>query len=461
MKDSKDKGKILVVEDEKSMNDILMMLLEGEGYEVVSAYDGSQGIDAIKKDIFDIVITDIKMPKQDGFAVLRSVKETSPETIVLMVTAFGTTEDAIDAMKLGAYDYINKPFKIDEIRLIVKNALEKRLLKREVKNLREQILTTYRLDNIIGKSKPMQELLMTLPKIADSISSVLIMGESGCGKELIARAIHNLSKRASKDFVAINCAALPEGLLESELFGFMKGAFTGAASNKEGLFEVANNGSIFLDEIGDMPASLQAKLLRVLEDGTFRRIGGIKDVTVDVRIISATNKYLKDEAEAGRFRSDLYYRLNVIPVMIPPLRERKEDIPLLIEHFFEKHGVKDKKFTQDAISLMMSYPWHGNVRELENSVERILTFTDTPSISVNDLPEEIRSYVARKAEPVSVNSTQISPEGVNLDSILEDIEMRYLKRSLEITGGIKTDAARLLNISFRQFRHRLKKYGID
>ncbi|MBF0337560.1 MAG: sigma-54-dependent Fis family transcriptional regulator [Nitrospirae bacterium] len=461
MTDISNKGKILIVEDEKSMNDILKMLLEGEGYNVLSAYDGSEGIETIKKDIFDIVITDIRMPKNDGFAVLRSVKDTAPETIVLMITAFGTTEDAIEAMKLGAYDYINKPFKIDEIRLIVKNALEKRLLKREVKNLRHQILSTYRLENIIGKSKPMLELLMSLPKIADSNSSVLIMGESGCGKELIAHAVHNLSKRAGKDFVAINCAALPEGLLESELFGYMKGAFTGAASNKEGLFEVANNGTIFLDEIGDMPMTLQSKLLRVLEDGSFRRIGGTKDVTVDVRVVSATNKFLQDEAAAGRFRTDLYYRLNVIPVLIPPLRERREDIPVLIEHFFEKHGGKETKFSQDAMDLMMNYPWRGNVRELENIVERLLTFVDGPTICANDLPAEIRNYVMQKAITLSTSGVNITPEGVNLDSILEDIEMAYLKKSLEITGGIKTDAARLLNISFRQFRHRLKKYGID
>ncbi|MBF0567185.1 MAG: sigma-54-dependent Fis family transcriptional regulator, partial [Nitrospirae bacterium] len=281
-------GKILIVEDEKSMNDILKILLEGEGYYVSCANDGTEGLEFIRKDIFDVVITDVRMPGVDGFYILREVKDMSPETIVIMITAFGTEEDGVDAMKNGAYDYVNKPFKIDEIRLIVKNALERRYLSREIKTLRDQVVKTYRMDNIVGKSKNMVELLVSITKVADSDSNVLIFGESGCGKELIAHAIYDLSKRADKDFIPINCAALPEGLLESELFGYMKGSFTGASGNKEGLFEVANGGTIFLDEIGDMPPNLQAKLLRVLEDGTFRRIGGTRDIKVDVRVISAT-----------------------------------------------------------------------------------------------------------------------------------------------------------------------------
>ncbi|KWT92826.1 sigma-54-dependent transcriptional regulator [Candidatus Magnetominusculus xianensis] len=458
-------GKILVVEDEKSMNDILKLLLEGEGYDVISAYDGREGLEILKKDIFDIVITDIKMPLGSGHEILKGVKELSPETMVLMITAFGTTEDAIEAMKSGAYDYINKPFKIDEIRLIVKNALERRLLSREVKNLRSQVVFTFQ--KVAGKSKAIRDLLLSIPKVAESSANVLITGESGCGKELIARAIHNLSKRVAKEFIPINCAALPEGLLESELFGYMRGSFTGANSNKTGLFEAADGGIIFLDEIGDMPLNLQAKLLRVLEDGSFRRIGGTKDITVDVRIISATNKILKDEAAAGRFRADLFYRLNVIPIHLPPLRDRKEDIPVLIDHYLDKNNAAHVKFTRGAIDVMMKYPWPGNVRELENTLDRLLTFTDKSVITEEEIPEDIRSGQT-VSQPVPclegvkfIEGVEFSEGGVSLDDILMETEKRYLLMALEKAGGSKTDAARLLNISFRQFRHRLKKYGIN
>ncbi|MBF0321026.1 MAG: sigma-54-dependent Fis family transcriptional regulator [Nitrospirae bacterium] len=450
-------GKILIVEDEKSMNDILKLLLEGEGYNVTSAYDGKEGLDCLKKDIFDIVITDVRMPVGSGYEVLKGVKELSPETIVLMITAFGTTEDAIEAMKSGAYDYINKPFKIDEIRLIVKNALEKRLLSREVKNLRSQVV--FKLENISGKSKAIRELHSIIPKVADSNANVLITGESGCGKELVARAVHNLSKRVAKEFIPINCAALPEGLLESELFGYMRGAFTGANSNKTGLFEAADGGTIFLDEIGDMPQNLQAKILRVLEDGTFRRIGGTKDVTVDVRIISATNKILKDEAAAGRFRADLFYRLNVIPIHLPPLRERREDIPVLVDYYLDKNSASHVKFTQGAIDVLMKYPWPGNVRELENTLDRLLTFTDKSFITEEEIPEDVRCWTGDMATHLAL-CADLPDEGISLDDILMDTEKKYLLMALEKAGGSKTDAAKLLNISFRQFRHRLTKYGI-
>ncbi|MBF0458926.1 MAG: sigma-54-dependent Fis family transcriptional regulator [Nitrospirae bacterium] len=452
-------GKILVVEDEKSMNDILKLLLEGEGYDVISAYDGREGLEILKKDIFDIVITDIKMPVGSGYEILKGVRELSPETMVLMITAFGTTEDAIEAMKSGAYDYINKPFKIDEIRLIVKNALERRLLSREVKNLRSQVV--FKFENVAGKSKAIRDLLLSLPKVAESSANVLITGESGCGKELIARAIHNLSKRTVKEFIPINCAALPEGLLESELFGYMRGSFTGANSNKTGLFEAADGGTIFLDEIGDMPQNLQAKILRVLEDGSFRRIGGTKDITVDVRIISATNKILKDEAAAGKFRADLFYRLNVIPIHLPPLRERKEDIPVLIDYYLDKNKASHVKFTRGAIDVLMKYPWYGNVRELENTLDRLLTFTDKSVITEEELPNDIRSGQGTDMSSHPAVCVEFSDGGVSLDDILMETEKKYLIKALEKANGNKTDAAKLLNISFRQFRHRLKKYGIN
>lgn len=448
--------KILVVDDEKSMNEVLRILLEAEGFNVTPAFSGKEAINLLKVHQFDLIITDIKMPGANGFDVLRAAKETDHETIVIMITAFGTNEDAIEAMKQGAYDYINKPFKNDEIRIVINRALEKKRLRKEIEILREQIRTSYRLENILGKSPNMQALLHSIPKIAQNNSNVLITGESGSGKELVARAIHNLSPHAKKRFVAINCATLPEGLLESELFGYMKGAFTGASTNKEGLFEVANEGSILLDEIAEMPITLQAKLLRVIETGTFRRLGSTSDITVDVRIIAATNRDLKAEIEKGNFREDLFYRLNVIPVHIPPLRERKEDIPLLIEHFLRKNNAERVRFSPEAMKMMINYEWKGNVRELENVIERIVLLLEREIILPEDIPPEVRDY---RHFPHGL--PELTHQGVDLDAILESIEKSYLKRALELTSGGKTDAARLLNISFRSLRHRLSKYSID
>jgi two-component system response regulator PilR (NtrC family) len=451
----KHKGRILIVEDENSMREVLRILLEGESYEVISAPDGLKGLSYIDKDIFDLVITDIKMPGADGFEVLKKVKHISPDTIVLMITAFGTTEAAIEAMKLGAYDYINKPFKIDEIRLIVKKALEKKRLSEEVSLLRDKVKITYRLENIIGQSSKMQELFRLIPKVAQSISNVLIIGESGSGKELVAMALHNLSNRKDRNFVAINCSAFPEGLLESELFGHMKGSFTGAMQNKQGLFEIADSGSLFLDEIGEMPINLQSKLLRVLENGTFRRVGGTTDIRVDVRVISATNKDIKEEIASGRFREDLYYRLNVVPIHIPSLRERREDIPLLVEHFLKKISNQTKRVTPEAMRILIEYPWKGNVRELENVIERVALLTEKEEITPAELPNEIIGYAEEIKE-----IPELTEEGINLDTIMTDIEKKYLLKALEKSRGVKKNAAKLLNLTFRSFRHRLSKYGI-
>lgn len=449
------KSKILVIEDEKNLREILKILLEGENYEVSAAGDGTEGLGWLNRDIFDLIITDIRMPGSDGFQILRKAQEISPETLVIMITAFGTTESAIEALKLGAYDYIHKPFKMDEIRLVVKNALEKRKLRGEVSILRDKIRTTYELGNIFYKSSKMQELLRVLPKVANSNSNVLITGESGTGKEFIANAIHNLSPRKEKNLVAINCATFPEGLLESELFGHMKGAFTGAIYNKQGLFEIADGGTLFLDEIVEMPVNLQAKLLRVLENGIFRRVGGTSDVKADVRIVSATNKNPKEAISTGRFREDLYYRLNVIPIHIPPLRERKEDIPLLVEHFVKKFSTTRRRISAGAMKLLINYQWKGNIRELENLIERVFLMTDKEEISASDIPVEISNY------PSENNVLpKISTGGINLDTIVADIEKRYLLEALQLSNGVKTDAAKLLNLSFRSFRHRLQKYGI-
>ncbi|RMG68535.1 MAG: sigma-54-dependent Fis family transcriptional regulator [Nitrospirae bacterium] len=450
------KEKILIVDDEKSMNEVLRILLESEGFEVTSAFDGSEGIEYLKKDIYDLVITDIRMPEVDGFQVLKTAKELSPDTVVIMITAYGSNDSVINAMKLGAYDYIHKPFQVDEIRIVINKALEKRRLKKELDLLKEKIKENYRLENIIGKSEKMQSLLSSIPKIAQSGANVLITGESGSGKELFARALHNLSPRAEKAFVAINCASFPEGLLESELFGYMKGAFTGAVQNKEGLFEIADGGTLFLDEIGEMPISLQAKLLRVLETGTFRRLGGLKDITVDVRIVAATNRNLQDAIKEGIFREDLYYRLNVIPIHIPPLRERREDIPLLVDYFLEKSGASNIKFSPEAMDLMINYEWRGNVRELENVIERVVLLSEREFILPEDLPPEIQ-FVRKRAGSLP----ELTSYGIDLDHVLEEIEKGYLKKALELTKGVKTEAAKLLNLTFRSFRHRLYKYGIS
>lgn len=449
------KGRILVVEDEKSMREVLTMLLEEEGYDIVSVSDGQEGIELINDNIFDIVITDIKMPKADGFEVLRKVKEVLPETLVVMITAFATTESAIDAMKQGAYDYIHKPFKIDEIRLVIRKALEKKKLSEEISLLRDKVQSFFRLENIIGKSAKMQELFKLIPRVAQSNSNVLITGESGSGKELVASALHSLSLRKDKNFVTINCATFPEGLLESELFGHMKGSFTGAVYNKQGLFEIADSGTIFLDEIGEMPLTIQPKLLRVLENSTFRRVGGVNDIKVDVRVISATNKDIVEAVQTGRFREDLFYRLNVVPVNIPPLRERKDDIPLLVEHFLNKYAKNEKRISPDALKVLMNYHWKGNIRELENIIERIVLLTDKELITADDIPADIY-FKSGKSDALP----EIGESDINLEEIVEKIERDYLTKALGKANGIKTDAAKLLGLSFRSFRHRLYKYGI-
>jgi len=447
--------RILIVEDERNMREVLSMLLEGEGYTVGAASDGLEGMQMIERDIYDLVITDIKMPGANGFEVLKRAQEVSPETIVIMITAFGTIESGIEAMKLGAYDYIHKPFKIDEIRLIVKNAVDKHRLKTEVALLRENVRSAFEIENIIGKSESMQKVLNLVPKVAANNSNVLVTGESGTGKELIARALHNLSPRSEQRFVDINCASLPEGLLESEIFGHMKGSFTGAVYNKQGLFELAEGGTIFLDEIGEMPISLQSKLLRAIEYGTFRRVGGTTDLKVNTRILAATNRDLKQSVAEGSFREDLFFRLNVIPIHIPPLRERRDDIPLLIEHFINKYSPdRTRQFTASALNSLLGFSWPGNIRELENMVERILLFADSEMITNNDLPDELTAHQAGAAVEL------IKSGGIDLETIVADMEKQYLTEALRKTEGNKTDASKLLGLSFRSFRHKLSKYGI-
>jgi two-component system response regulator PilR (NtrC family) len=454
-------SKILVVDDEQSMRDFLAILLTKEGHEVVTAGNGADALRAVQAEIFDLVITDVKMPGADGMEVLRSVKEFSPETVVIMITAFATTETAVEAMKIGAYDYIIKPFKVDELKLIIHNSLEKRSLKKENTLLKREIESKAGFANFIGKSEPMQKVFSLIRQVSDTTSTVLITGESGTGKELVARAVHFNSPRKNGPFVTVNCGALPETLLESELFGYMKGAFTGASSNKQGLFEAANYGTIFLDEISATTPALQIKLLRVLQEREFIRVGGTAEIKVDVHVIAASNKDLLNEIAKGTFREDLYYRLNVIPVHLPPLRERKEDIPLLAEYFLKKVVRKGSERTPikmidaEAMKALMTYQWPGNVRELENTIERMVIMAPDDVIRLDQVPDTMKG-ISRCADLVDL---EIPETGVDLEALLENAERAYLRKALEKTGGVKTDAAKLLGLTFRSFRHRLQKYG--
>ena len=452
--------RILIVDDEESMRELLTIMLKREGYLVTAASNGEEAIRLLEREIYDLVITDIKMPKINGLELLKDIKEIAPQTIVLMITAFASTETAVEAMKEGAYDYLTKPFKIDEVKLIIKNALEKKRLQTENILLRKELSVLSGVENIVGKSSEMKKIFEIVRKIADTNSNILISGESGTGKELIARAIHFNSTRKDKPFVTKNCAALPETLLESELFGHMKGSFTGAIANKEGLFEMADGGTILLDEIGETPASIQVKLLRVIQEREFRRIGGLKDIKVDVRIIAATNLDLDQAVKDGRFREDLFYRLDVIRIYIPPLRDRAEDIPLLAHYFLDKLkrslGREIKGFTPEALNLLMFHEWRGNVRELENVIERAAAMAGEDIIRV----EELREYLKKPAFLKEGFPSSIPEEGVDLEGIMEGVEREMLVKALEKANWIKTKAAKLLHLDFRSFRYRLEKYGI-
>lgn len=450
-------NRILIVDDELSMRELLSIMLRKEGYDVVTAENGETAIKAIQSDIFDLVITDLKMPRMDGMTLLKAVKEASPDTIVIIITAFGTTEGAERARSLGAYDYIGKPFNNDEIKLVIHNALEKRHLRKENILLKREIESRAGFENFIGKSEPMQRIFSLIRQVADTKSTVLITGESGTGKELVARALHAHTTRKSHPFVTVNCGALPETLLESELFGYMKGAFTGAVANKQGLFEAADSGTIFLDEISTMTPALQIKLLRVLQDREFKRVGGIADIKVDVRVIAATNRDLLADVGKGLFREDLYYRLNVIPINLPPLRERREDIPILVEHFLAKNaaGRPRKKVSPQAMKLLLNYQWPGNVRELENTIERMAILTAGETIEAEHLSDMLQNASSSCPELMPLD---IPETGIDLECLLQNAEKTLLYKALNKTGGVKTDAAKLLGLSFRSFRHRLQKY---
>jgi two-component system response regulator PilR (NtrC family) len=456
------KEKILVVDDEKSMREFLEIMLRKEDYRVSLASNGEEVLRLIERDIFDLVLLDIRMPKMDGIAVLKKIKALSPETVVIMITAYASADTAIKAMKEGAYDYITKPFKIEEIKLIIKNALEKRNLQKENTLLKQVIRDRYHFDNIIGQSPKMLALYDLLDKVGPTKTNILITGESGTGKELVAKAIHYSSPRKDRPFVTLNCGAIPESLIESELFGHMKGAFTDAIATKKGLFEVADEGTLFLDEISELPLLMQVKLLRVLQDREFKRVGGTEDIRVDVRIIAATNKDLEEAVREKRFREDLFYRLNVIQIKLPSMRERREDVPLLAMHFLQKFSEELNKtisnISSDALQLLLDYDYPGNVRELQNIIERAVALETSPELTAQNLRSYLDDHLQLKKGGLELD---IPNEGINLEKLVEEIERTLLLKALNRTHGIKKKAAELLGINFRSMRYRLDKYGLN
>ena len=455
--------KILVVDDEQGLRDVLSIMLKRAGYAVTTATDGEEAIELLNKEIYDLVITDLKMPKVDGMEVLRAVKSTSPETVVLIITAFASADSAVEAMKQGAYDYLTKPFQVDEVQLIIRNALEKRRLTTENLLLKREMASQSSFAQLVGQSDAMQKVFEVVRKIADSKSNVLICGESGTGKELVARAIHYNSVRTTMPFVAVNCSAVPETLLESELFGHMKGSFTGAISNKAGLFEIANGGTIFLDEIGDTTPTIQVKLLRVIQEREFRRVGGSQDIKVDVRIVAATNRDLEKAVADGSFREDLYYRLDVIPIRLPPLRMRTSDIPLLVTHFLERFSKESNKpkpvISSEAMHVLLGHEWRGNVRELENLIERVVAFSTEGTVTDAD----VRGWLHRpvvQPPPSQAVPMDLTDDGLDLEGLINGIERDLLLKALERSKWVKKKAARMLRLNTRSFRYRLEKYAI-
>jgi two-component system, NtrC family, response regulator PilR len=451
--------RILVVDDDQSLREFLTITLGREGFEVVAAASGREALRIMTEAPADLALVDLKMPDMDGVETLRHLREISETVSVVIVTAFATTETAIQALKEGAYDYLIKPFKVEELKLVVRKALEERRLRWENQRLRREVELRYTLGNMVGKSAKVQDLFATISRLAESRATVLLTGESGTGKTLLAKTIHFNSSRKDGPFVAVNCAAIPHDLMESELFGHLRGAFTGAIANKQGLFETADGGTLLLDEISEMSTHLQAKLLRVLEDREIRPVGGTKPTRVDVRIIAATNRDLAQAMARGTFREDLFYRLNVISVGLPPLRDRREDIPLLANHFLQKFteiaGTPPKVLAPEALAALEGYAWPGNIRELENVIERAVTLEPGPIIRPESMPEGMRHPRALEAYHVDFPA-----DGVDLDRLMEQIERDLIRRALERANGVQSRAAQFLKTGFRSFRYRLQKYGM-
>jgi two-component system response regulator PilR (NtrC family) len=449
--------RMLVVDDEQSMRDLLAIMLRQAGYEVSIADGGETAIEKLKAESFDLVITDLRMRKVDGLTVLKAAKEHAPRTVVLVVTAYASTETAVEAMKLGAYDYITKPFQLDELKVTVANALERRRLREENLALKRQLHRERGFESFVGRSPTILDVFETIRKTADSGSTVMITGESGTGKELVAQALHWESGRRGGPFVSVNCGAVPETLMESELFGHVKGAFTGAVSSTEGLFAAADGGTLFLDEITEIPHTVQVKLLRAIQERQIRRVGDTRDVKIDVRLIAASNRDLGRAVTDGLLREDLFYRLNVIPIHLPPLRDRREDIPMLIAHFIRKLsnevGRPVRGVAPDALTVLEQYHWPGNIRELENVVERSIVLGTSELLEADGLPAGLRQPRDRHDVPL-----ELPAEGIDLEAMLDRIEHRYMQLALERVGGVQTRAAELLRVSFRQFRYKLQKF---
>lgn len=460
---------ILICDDERSICEMLDITLRREGYKVETVNSGEVAKRKLDSALYDVVITDIKMPNIDGIEVLRHAHKVTPDSAVILITAVDDYEAAVEAVKAGgASDYIRKsPAMVDEIKLAIRRSLEKVSLSRQNFALKRDAATRNSLDNIIGVSAAMEHLKDTIRTVASTQSTVLIYGESGTGKELVARAVHSCSPRATEPFVSINCGAFPETLLESELFGYVKGAFTGANQNKRGLFEVADRGTIFLDEIGEMDLSMQVKLLRVLQERCIRPVGGTQEVAIDVRVIAATNRDLERQVAENTFREDLYYRLNVIPIVVPPLRERREDVPLLVNHFVKKYaksaGRNISQVSSDSLGQLSSYEWPGNVRQLENTIERAVAL-ETGEVLHVQLPMERAKAKAAAAgvgtDTVSVPSYAVLPDGMDMEKYVAEIERSLLKSALKQADGVQTRAADVLKISYRSFRHLMKKYEL-
>ncbi|HCF59779.1 MAG TPA: Fis family transcriptional regulator [Myxococcales bacterium] len=453
-------ARVLVVDDERSMREYLEILLRKMGHVATTVADCGSALRLAENQEFDLVLSDLRIGKESGIEVLRAFKTAQPDTEVVMITAFATMENAIEAMKLGAYDYVTKPFKNEELWLIVQKALEKHQLQRENESLRIQLSSRGRVAGMVGDSAAMKEVYSLIEKVAQSRTTVLVVGESGVGKELVARAVHSKGPRATGPFVPINCGAIPEGLVESELFGHVRGAFTGATVDRPGLFKAAGGGTIFLDEVGELPLPTQVKLLRAIQDRRVKPVGGNRDIEVDARIIAATNRDLAEEVKEGRFREDLYYRLNVIQVFVPPLRRRREDILPLAEHFIAVHssekGCAHLSMSKEASSYLQSYDWPGNVRELENAIERAVTLTEGAIIQPDMLPPQIRGV-----QPVPEGEVTLPPGGIDLQAYLDALERRFLQMALVRAGGVKKEAAKLLGLTFRSMRYRLAKQGLS
>jgi len=449
---------ILVVDDEPGMRSLLMRALGREGYSVTAFERGEDALASMESEEYDLAVLDIQMPGMDGIELLKKLKNRDPELNVIMVTAYGSMQSAIDAMRFGAHDYLTKPFEVDEIKLVVEKALEHERLVSENRLWREELAHNYRFTGIIGKSPKMAEVYDLVERVAASNASVLIEGESGTGKELVARSIHYNGKRADRPLIALNCAALAEGVLESELFGHEKGAFTGAIKRKAGRFEMADKGTLFLDEIGDIPVPTQIKLLRVLQEHEFERVGGEKTIKVDVRIIAATNRDLMTAVKEGRFREDLYYRLNVVNIVIPPLRERREDIPQLADHFLKKFakasGKRINGIDADAMEALVGYGWPGNVRELENIMERAVVLENDDTVTLSSLPMSVTG------EAGTTGGIRVPSGGGNLTDVLEDIERQLIIKALDDCGGSQTAAASSLGLKRSTLRYKLEKYGL-